>query len=431
MADESTSLILADAGAAALGEPPKARRLFGRKRSTTLPAAALTHCENCGAALAGIYCGQCGQHAIDYRRSLLRVMVDAADSFFNWDTKFLKSVGVLLVRPGKLTNDFNSGRRVRYVHPLRLYLLASIAFFLVAKLANFTPNGRISLSPEDRAEVNGVLAKLSALDSPLTAEERSKVEEVRSEFAHPAESVSAEHRARIDKAALRLPAFIRKKALKSKDRAKLDAILASALNPMSSPSPNDAAIPANGIPAPPEITAPPGDRAKGVPLLQFDSDDESKSPFGVWLKARVKKKFGEDGTNAQLFLDTLRSNLPTMMLCCVPLFAFVLKLLYFRQRRFYVEHLVYALHIHTFVYVTVVLITLLGLAAQRWVPSIQVLLTVALSFVVVAQVFVSIRRVYRQGWFMTILKFLLGGVAYCSVLSLALGTTAFILLLLP
>ncbi len=145
----------------------------------------------------------------------------------------------------------------------------------------------------------------------------------------------------------------------------------------------------------------------------------------------MKKKFGEDGTNAQLFLDTLRSNLPTMMLCCVPLFAFVLKVLYFRQRRFYVEHLVYALHIHTFVYVTVVLITLLGLAAQRWVPSIQVLLTVALSFVVVAQVFASIRRVYRQGWFMTIFKFLLGGVAYCSVLLLALGTTAFILLLLP
>lgn len=428
MSDETSQLIVGDAVVAATETGERKRRWFGSRRA---PAAPLTHCENCGAPLSGSYCSKCGQHAVDYRRSLLRVIIDAADSFFNWDTKFVKSLGLLLLSPGRLTNDFNAGRRVRYVHPLRLYLLASIAFFLVAKLVNFTPNGRINLNPEDRAEVNGVLAQLTAPDSPLTPEERSKVEEVRNKFAHPDESVTAETHARIDKAALRLPAFIRKKVLKAKDQAKLDAILDSALHPTPSPSPTGAAIAADGVPPLPGITAPPDDRAKGVPLVQFDSDDESKSPFGLWLKARVKKKFGEDGTNAQLFLETLRSNLPTMMLCCVPLFAFVLKLLYFRQRRFYVEHLVYALHIHTFVYVTVVLITLLGLAAERWLPSIQVLLTVALSFVVLAQVFVSIRRVYRQGWFMTIFKFLLGGVAYCSVLSLALATTAFILLLLP
>ena len=64
--------------------------------------------------------------------------IDALDSFLNWDTKFLNTVGVLLTRPGKLTNDFNVGRRVRYVHPLRLYLLASIAFFLLLSFVKFT-----------------------------------------------------------------------------------------------------------------------------------------------------------------------------------------------------------------------------------------------------------------------------------------------------
>lgn len=124
------------------------------------------------ARLTGTYCAQCGQHAIDYRRSLLRVAVDAADSFFNWDTKFLKSVAVLLLRPWRLTNEFNAGRRVRYVHPLRLYLLASIAFFLVVKLVNFDPASTVHLSPENRAEVDGALAKLTAEDSKLTPEPR-------------------------------------------------------------------------------------------------------------------------------------------------------------------------------------------------------------------------------------------------------------------
>ena len=120
-----------------------------------------------------------------------------------------------------------------------------------------------------------------------------------------------------------------------------------------------------------------------------------------------------------------------MMLFCVPLFAFVLKLLYIRQRRYYVEHLVYALHIHTFAYVAVVVITLIGLAVQRVLPSVQPLLVFILSCVVVAQVFLSIRRVYRQGWFMTTFKFLLGGAIYFAVMVLAVAATAFITLLLP
>jgi len=56
---------------------------------------------------------------------------------------------------------------------------------------------------------------------------------------------------------------------------------------------------------------------------------------------------GEHGTKMGLFIATLFSNLPYMMLCCIPLFAFVLKILYLRRHIFYIDHLIYALHIHT------------------------------------------------------------------------------------
>ncbi|MDQ2659640.1 MAG: hypothetical protein M3Y03_04395, partial [Verrucomicrobiota bacterium] len=104
MADETTQFILGDAAADAFSEGRRGRRFFRRKKKSPKQEP-LTHCENCGTSLTGAYCSACGQHAIDYRRSLVAVMVDAADSFFNWDTKFLQSVAVLITRPWKLTND--------------------------------------------------------------------------------------------------------------------------------------------------------------------------------------------------------------------------------------------------------------------------------------------------------------------------------------
>ena len=127
MGDEPTDYIIGDAAIDALEQPRRKRRVFGRK----WPAPQLTHCENCSTPLHGTYCSACGQHAIDYRRSLWRLIIDAADSFLDWDTKFLQTTRVLLLRPWNLTKDFNAGRRVRYAHPLRLYLLASIALSLI------------------------------------------------------------------------------------------------------------------------------------------------------------------------------------------------------------------------------------------------------------------------------------------------------------
>jgi hypothetical protein len=438
MADETTQLILGDAAAVALGQPRK-RRFFGRK---TKQRERLTNCENCGVELAGEYCAKCGQHAIDYRRSLIRVLIDAADSFLNWDTKFLKSVGVLLVTPWRLTNDFNAGKRVRYVHPLRLYLLASIAFFLLARLVNL--NGMkadkpMQLTPEDRAEIDSAVAKLSAPDSPLSPEQRAKIDAARARWMAPDPAEPPHKRAAFEKMITRLNRIADKETLKPKDINKIDVNLKVldeldaqlGVKPPPAPPP-----PVDAVPESPNASAPtaaaPSPAPGAGPRIHFGTGTgEKKTPFESWLETRIKDKVGEDGTKATLFLETLRSNVPTMMLACVPLFAFVLKVLYVRQRRYYVEHLVYALHIHTFVYVAVVVITLLAMALQRIAPGLETVIVTLLSFVVFAQVFLSIRRVYRQGWFMSTFKFMLGGVAYLTVLATALTLTAFITLLLP
>jgi hypothetical protein len=121
-----------------------------------------------------------------------------------------------------------------------------------------------------------------------------------------------------------------------------------------------------------------------------------------------------------------------MMLCCIPLFAFVLKILYLRRRIFYIDHLVYALHIHTFAYTGVMLIVLATIGLNHMAPGTFAGWIIALLWIAfVVQICLSIRRVYRQGWFISIFKFLFGGFVYLIVLIFALAATFFITVALP
>ena len=445
MSDEIEQIVLADTAASVAEEPPKRRGIFGLRRRSKLPATPLTHCENCGAPLAGEFCSQCGQHAIDYRRSILRVLWDAADSFLNWDTKFLHSLNQLLIRPWQLTNDFNNGRRARYVHPLRLYLIASIVFFLLARAIDWESEGPIQLTAQDRTELAASLTKMVATDSPLSAEERNHVEIARMKLAETQGALTKEERAELKKA---FRAYIKsnvvRKQISAEERARMATMMAripkmpEVVHPEFPPpvlpiSPSDsAATPAPPVQPPmPPVIATPAPDDKTPFHFSVGPPGEKKTPFAMWLEKQVKEKIGEDGARAKLFLETLRSNIPAMMLCCIPLFAFILKILYIRKGRFYVEHLVYALHIHTFLYVSVIITSLAVMAANRTVPALGGWIAGLMSIAIIVQIFLSIRRVYRQGWFMTMIKFLFGGLVYCVVLVFAVAATAFITLLLP
>ena len=82
------------------------------------------------------------------------------------------------------------------------------------------------------------------------------------------------------------------------------------------------------------------DWKKGERTFVVVNGTKASTPFERWMEARAKEKMGEHGTKMGLFIATLLSNLPYMMLCCIPLFAFVLKILYFRRHIFYIDHLI-------------------------------------------------------------------------------------------
>src|SRR3954468_10876952 len=443
MSDEIEHIVLADSVSSMAEEPPRRRGIFGLRRRSKLPAEPLTHCENCGTPLTGEFCSHCGQHAIDYRRSILRVLWDAADSFLNWDTKFLHSLNQLLIWPWHLTNDFNAGRRARYVHPLRLYLIASIVFFLLARAIDWdSAQSPIQLTAQDRTELVASLNKMIEPNSPLTPEQRAQVDLARMKLAEEQGALTAEQRAEVRKAFKDYIKSEVRKSMSAAERAKMAAAMARIPKiqdrnpeapPVVVPSPPELNIPeiaAPPVPSPPSVVSP-TPKAKAPFHITVGREGETKPPFAMWLEKQVKEKIGEDGSKGKLFFDTLRSNIPAMMLCCIPLFALVLKILYIRQGRFYVEHLVYALHIHTFLYVAVIVTSLAVMGANRTVPALGGWITGLMVCAIVVQIFLSIRRVYNQGWFMTLLKFFFGGWVYCVILVLAVGATALVTLLLP
>ena len=95
------------------------------------PAANGARCRNCGAALHGPFCAQCGQYDAPPDPTLRDLVADAWDALTNLDGKVLTSVKLLLLKPGALTVEYLAGRRARYLAPFRLYLLCSVAFFLL------------------------------------------------------------------------------------------------------------------------------------------------------------------------------------------------------------------------------------------------------------------------------------------------------------
>ncbi len=91
-------------------------------------------CQNCGAALAGRYCSACGQKADVRILSLPAFLRDVFDDLCNADARIWRSLRTLAFKPGRLTRLYLEGQRAKYTPPFRMYVITSLAFFVVFSL---------------------------------------------------------------------------------------------------------------------------------------------------------------------------------------------------------------------------------------------------------------------------------------------------------
>lgn len=113
-------------------------------RHMTQPAQ-IQPCSNCGTHIIGPFCSQCGQEN--------RKVPETVSAFLEEIdlTRASRTIRALMLKPGELTRAYLTGDRVKYAQPLRVYVIAITAFFLVHAYSPF-----VRLDPETRAVSNSL-----------------------------------------------------------------------------------------------------------------------------------------------------------------------------------------------------------------------------------------------------------------------------------
>ncbi|MEM8732732.1 MAG: DUF3667 domain-containing protein [Planctomycetota bacterium] len=97
-------------------------------------------CLNCGHALLHdhSFCSLCGQKRQPLKRTIRTILEDAWESTVAIDSKLVRTISNLLIRPGKLTKEYLEGRRVSYLKPASLFLLSAALLFLSIEWTSLT-----------------------------------------------------------------------------------------------------------------------------------------------------------------------------------------------------------------------------------------------------------------------------------------------------
>ncbi len=306
------------------------------------PPIEVRHCENCDAVLAGEYCSQCGQrHRAHPVHHFWHFVSEATEDLTHADSRLWQTMIALLFRPGFLTREFLDGRRVRYLPPVRLYLVVSVIYFIVA----------------------GVHSQFSRPFVPVFSSNGNSFQ------YHYAPAAGASGPGAATRTPKRVAAgsgvgLARTPAQTQRSCEKLGTIMGG----------------------------------QGGWLARFGS--------------RVKRGCLAATTSggAQRLSQSFERNLERAMFLLLPLLALVMKPLYIKPPRHYVEHLLFLLHNQAFLFVVLglnVLLEMIGVSG--WMAGV---VHAATAVYVPIYFYLAMRRVYRQSRWRTLGKLTALGAAY-------------------
>ena len=351
--------------------------------------------------MLGEYCHACGQPIKGMIRPLSSMLHDVADTIFNIDSRIFRTLGPLYLRPGYLTNEYFAGRRVRYVTPFRLYFFLSVIAFFAAQfaLSDINMNGAVigdggqeigaAQTPEEVEKArDDVVAKLTKLTGPAAGGAAQAIKNVN----RKAENRLA-HLHRVAEARAKGEAVPIDKSEDSNDLSFNDIPWDAQKNPL---------------------------RVAWLPMF---ANDRLNGAIG-----RMKDNLPRIRKDPKPFLLGAFGMLAQVLFVLMPLFALLLKFFYIFKRRLYMEHLIVALHSHAFVFLSMLLLTLTGLA-RAWAAEAAPALAPMLRLLMIGMfiwlplyLFLMQKKVYRQGWFFTTLKF--GAIGLCYTVMISLGIAA-------
>lgn len=116
-------------------------------------------CPNCGANFVGVYCHGCGEKPLSHQDLTVKhfVIHTVVREFTDLNGSIFQTLKLLVVKPGFLAREYFSGRKSKYISPLRLYLTLSLLFFFAT---SFAPETNVSIQGLAKSEPTGFLRQV-------------------------------------------------------------------------------------------------------------------------------------------------------------------------------------------------------------------------------------------------------------------------------
>ena len=335
-------------------------------------------CLNCGAQVQGRYCHVCGQENTEPHESFWALIQHFVFDLFHFDGKFFESVKYLLFKPGFLTKEYMRGRRLAYLNPIRMYIFTSAVFFLL--IFNFFTSGLNEEFEEGRrkeATLQTARLALANEKNPVKIDSLKRVIAQADSFLvdlkeagfveNDADSINKIQKSRKDSTRRNKPAISFNKDIAS-NVAEYDSIQNS--------------------------------------LPENKRDGFIRKYIRRRAAAMNEKYEGRRLEMLEKVTDKSIHSLPAMMMISLPFFAFILFMLYVRNRRlFFVDHLIFTLHLYIAQYINLLILLafwalgkIMGWSVFSWLMLIQFL-------IIFFYLYKSMRNFYGQSRFKTIVKY--------------------------
>ena len=122
-------------------------------------------CKNCGNTFAGFYCNQCGEKVLGPQdRSFRTFTTGIFRAITLADSKFARTLGLVIRKPGFLSREFADGRRVKYLAPMSLFFVLNLVYFLFPLIQLFNASLRTQINSfHGRSAVQVVASKMTRL----------------------------------------------------------------------------------------------------------------------------------------------------------------------------------------------------------------------------------------------------------------------------